>query len=214
MPNFLISHQTPTLLLKNKFPKKFDGVALCIGAMVPDFNGFVDLFTSLELRNISHSLLGLIIWTLPIAIILTILFSRYIGPWIAKLANKENILSNILSYFGMDECHYLKTKKVNRRFFLVASISAIIGGFTHLILDLPSHQIIELFYPWTLLSYPDTFSIPLIIYETINIGSRKLLITQFTVIWVIEDIIFFISSLCLLRYIKKHKLISKWYFHE
>ena len=41
MPDFLIAHQTPTLLIKMKYPKKFDGVALCIGAMAPDFNGFI-----------------------------------------------------------------------------------------------------------------------------------------------------------------------------
>lgn len=211
MPDFLIAHQTPTLLIKMKYPKKFDGVALCIGAMVPDFNGFIDLFTSLEIRKISHSILGLLIWTLPLTLILTIIFNRFIGPWISKFAKKENIIFYPLKYFGMDELSYLKNKPFNRRSLLIVPISAIIGGFTHLILDLPSHQYIELFYPWVLLNYPDLFSIPLIIFKTINIGPREILITQFTVIWIIEDIILVITALILLRYIKTHNLISKWH---
>ena len=210
MPDFLIAHQTPTLLIKMRYPKKFDGVALCIGAMAPDFNGFIDIFTNLEIRRISHSLLGLLIWTLPLTLILTIIFSRFIGPWISKFAKKENTIFYPLKYFGLDELLYLKNKKFNRRFFIIASISAIIGGFTHLILDLPSHQYIELFYPWALLNYPDLFSIPLIIFKTINLGPREFIITQFTVTWIIEDIIFVITTLFLLRYIKSHNLISKW----
>ena len=206
-----MSHQAPALLIKIRYPKKFDGVILCFGAMIPDFNGIIDTFYPLGIRSIRYSLLGLIVWTLPIALILTIFFSRYLDPWISKLTNKENFFLNILKSFGMNELHYLKNKKFNHKFFIVASISAIIGGFTHLLLDLPSHENVELFYPLTILSYSNNLSVPLIIYKTIAIGSRELIITQFTVIWIIEDIIFFITSLCLLRYLKKHNLIYKWY---
>jgi hypothetical protein len=33
MPFTLISHQAPSLLIKTKFPRKIDGIAICIGSI-------------------------------------------------------------------------------------------------------------------------------------------------------------------------------------
>ena len=67
MPNPIISHQAPVLYLKMKFPKWVDGVAICIGAFVPD------LTLTIEIRHVTHSLIGQLYWTVPITIVLSII---------------------------------------------------------------------------------------------------------------------------------------------
>ncbi len=212
MPSSVFSHQAPGLLLKIKYPKKFDGTALCISTFVPDIVVVIDPFFSTNLRGITHSLLGLVIYTIPLTVILTILFCKYIGPFLAKLAKKDGILTKPMRYFGIDEWDSLKEKEYNRKFYIVASYSALIGGFTHILLDLPAHATIELFFPLILQS-PDILLYSIVDFGPINIGGIQIErnLTIYQLIWISETIIFGVISLYLLRYIKNHELISKWY---
>lgn len=212
MPSGVISHQAPGLALKIKYPKKFDGTALCLSTIVPDINVIFDLFLPFSFRNISHSLIGLFLFTIPLTIILTIIFSRYIGPFIANLANKNSTVYKPLKYFGLNEWDNLKKKKYNKRYFIVASYSALIGGLTHLLLDLPAHEYIELFFP-IILQSPDLLLYSIVDFGPIYIGSLQIdrNLTVYGLIWFIETVIMFFIALYLLRYIKKHNLISKWY---
>jgi len=186
MPNPIISHQAPALYLKMKFPKWIDGVSICIGALVPD------LTLTIEIRHVTHSLLGQIYWTVPITLILSMLFSRYIASILSNIANKKGVIPKLLQYFGVGKWGILKSKKFDKKFLLVAFYSALLGGLTHLLLDFPSHPYIELFYPWGI--FP--------LYEYVWISG---------VIWIVEDIILFITSLYLLRTINKKDLIKSWY---
>ena len=211
MPSGVISHQAPGLFLKIKFPSKFDGTALCLSTLVPDLNVLIDPFIPFSFRNITHSLLGLVIFTIPITLILTIFFCSYLGPWLAKLAKKEGVFKP-WGYFGVDEWDNLKKKKYDKRFFTLASYSALIGGLTHLLLDLPAHEYVELFFP-LIYRNPDFLLYSIIDFGPITIGSMQIErnLTVYQLIWTIETIIFFILALYFLRYIKKHNLISKWY---
>jgi len=186
MPNPIISHQTPALFLKMKFPKRIDGVAICIGTIVPD------LVLTNELRHVSHSLLGQLYWTVPLTLILSMIFCRYIASILSNIAKKKGLISRMLQYFGVDEWGVIKSKKFDKKFFVVSFYSALIGGLTHILLDVPSHPYIELFYPWAILR----------LYEFIWISG---------VIWIVEDIILFITSLYLFRTIKKQDLIRSQY---
>ena len=212
MPSGVISHQAPGLFLKIKYPKKFDGTALCISTFVPDLNILINPFISFNFRNITHSLLGLLIYTIPLTLILTIIFCKYIGPFISNFAKKESWIYRPLNYFGLDEWDNLRKKKYNRKYFIVAFYSAFIGGLTHLLLDLPAHGNIELFFPLIMQS-PDVLLYSIVDFGPINIGpfqfDRNL--TVYQLIWTIETIVFFIIVLYLLRYIKKRNLVSKWY---
>jgi len=76
---------------------------------------------------------------IPLTIFLTIGFSLYFGPFLAKIANQKGFLFNPMRYIGIDKLDNLKNKKIDKRFFLVSFYSALIGGLTHLLLDLPSH---------------------------------------------------------------------------
>lgn len=216
MPSSIISHQAPALLIKLKYPKKIDGTAICLSTIVPDFNLFFGAIFSYQVRSISHSLLGLIIWTLPFTILTTIIFAKYIGPWFARLANKSNPIAKIFNYFGVDTWSYLKNKRFDKRFFIVASYSAIIGGFTHLLLDLPSHESIELFAPFFILKSPDFLLIPITHHGTFTtpFGTIEATLTVYRLIWMLETLILILPTLYFLRYIKKENLMEDWNSNE
>ncbi len=212
MPSTVLSHQAPALILKIKYPKKFDGTALCLSTIIPDIDVISGWFMPFNLRGITHSFLGLVLYTIPLTLILTIIFCSYIGPFFAKLGKRNGVFAKPLKYFGIDEWDYLKEKKYNRRFFIVASYSALIGGFTHLLLDLPAHATIELFFP-IILQSPDILLYPIIDLDPIYFRQMQIDVdlTVYRLIWTIETLITLVISLYLLRYMKKHKLISKWY---
>ncbi|MFX1567345.1 MAG: DUF4184 family protein [Promethearchaeota archaeon] len=212
MPSGVISHQAPGLALKIKYPRKFDGTALCISTFVPDLNVLVDPFLPFSFRDFTHSLLGLLIYTIPLTILLTIIFGRIISPYIASIAKRDNLIYKPLKYFGVDEWDNLKNKKYNKRFFIVACYSALIGGLTHLLLDLPAHEYVEIFFP-IIFQNPDFLLYSIVDFGPISIGSMQFdrNLTIYQLIWIIETLITFILALYLLRFIKKHNLISKWY---
>lgn len=203
MPNSVISHQAPGLALKIWFPKWIDGTAICLGAFVPDLNVFFEPFMPFPFRHITHSLLGLLIWVAPITILMTILFSRYIGPKISEMVKKESKIYKVPKFFGLDELYHLKKKRFDKRFYFIAFYSALIGGLTHILLDLPAHSYNELFFPWALFLVPDILLIP--VFEL----NRP--IPLYELIWSIEDYILIVISLFLLRKIKRDRLIEKWY---
>ncbi|MFX0003928.1 MAG: DUF4184 family protein [Candidatus Hodarchaeota archaeon] len=212
MPSSIFSHQAPGLLLKIKYPKKFDGAALCISTLVPDFNLLFNPFLPFDFRHFTHSLLGLLFFTIPLTILLTMLFSRNIGPFIANIAKRDNRIYKPLKFYGLDDWDYFKKKRFDKSFFVVACYSAFIGGLTHLLLDLPAHEYIQIFFPLVVQS-PDFILYSIINYGTISIGPIQFEadLTVYQLIWFIETIITLILALYLLRYIKKRNLISKWY---
>jgi hypothetical protein len=212
LPNSLISHQAPGLFLKSKYSTKFDGTALCISAFVPDLNLLIGFFFDFSVRNFTHSLLGQVIYNIPLTIILTMVFCRYISPFVSRIAKRKSRIYSPLRFFGIDEFDKLNKKQFNKKFFFVASYSALIGGLTHILLDLPAHEQNMLFFP-LVMPNPDFLLYTLIDFGPIYIGPIRIdgAVTVFGLIWNIEDIILLISSLFLLRNIKKHNLISKWY---
>ncbi|MHA2289117.1 MAG: DUF4184 family protein [Promethearchaeota archaeon] len=206
MPNSIVAHQAPGLLLKMRYPKRIDGTAIYLGAFVPDLNVFFEPlkpFIGFPFRHVTHSLLGLIIWVAPITLLLTIIFSRHLGPRISNFVKKEGKIYKVTTYFGLDELHHLKKKKFNGRFYFTAFYSALIGGLTHLLLDLPAHKYNEFFFPWALFLVPDFLLIPVI-----ELGIS---IHFYDFMWLIEDRILLGISIFLLGKIKKDKLIEKWY---
>jgi len=206
MPNPIVSHQVPGLFLKMKYPKWIDGTAIYLSAFVPDLDFLFNPFMPFPFRHVTHSLLGLLMWIAPITIILTVLFSRYIGPRISEMVKKERNLYRVAKYFGLDELHHLRKKKFDRRFYFVAFYSALVGGLTHLILDLPAHRYNELFFPWAIFLIPDILLVP--VFELHRI------IPLYEILWYVEDVILIGISLFLLRKIKKESLIEKWYGNE
>ena len=87
-----------------------------------------------------------------------------------------------------------------------------IGGLTHLLLDLPAHETIEFFFP-IIMQSPDFLLYSIKDYGTINIGHTQIDadLTVYQLIWFIETLITAVIAVYFLRYIKKHNLINKWY---
>ncbi|MBY9015123.1 MAG: DUF4184 family protein [Candidatus Lokiarchaeota archaeon] len=205
MPSTFISHQAPAILLKLKYPKKIDLTAICIGTIIPDLN-----LISILNRNFTHSFIGVIILTVPITILLTIIFNKYFAPLISWISLQNISILKPLRYFGLDDLKYLE-KRFNKKFFLIASYSALLGGLTHILLDMPSHPHIQFFYPLII-------KVPILI-ENINLyfGSITIFNIQLTfeimlysLIRRIFDLFLIPITLFLLRYIKKRNLIQKW----
>lgn len=213
MPSSIFSHQAPGLLIKIKYPKKFDGTALCLGALIPDFNFILDFFLDINFYVFTHSLIGQFLWTMPLTILATIIFSRYIGPLCARIASKKGRFYTPLRYYGVDQWNYLKKKKYSRKSLLIISYSALIGGITHILLDFPAHKYITIYFPWFVGLNFEVFQYSFINYGTITVGpfTFEANLTLYNLLWFLETIIFFVLSLYLLRYIKKHNLIKKWY---
>ncbi|MBY9004613.1 MAG: DUF4184 family protein [Candidatus Lokiarchaeota archaeon] len=206
MPSFLISHQAPAFLIKLKYPKKIDLVAICIGTIIPDLN----LFSSILNRNFTHSFIGIIIVTVPLTIFLSIMFIKYLSPLISWISVQKYFILKPLRFFGLDDLKYLKLQ-LNKKFFLIASYSALLGGLAHILLDMPSHPHIQFFYPIII-------EVPILI-ENINLyfGSITIFNIQITfeimlysLIRRIWDLVLIPITLYFLRYIKKHNLIQKW----
>ena len=211
MPNAFFSHQVPGLLIKSKFPKWIDGTAICIAAMVPDLNVFVDLFSPFRFRNLTHSLLGLVVWGFPLTIILTIIFANYVSSKVAAISQKRGLLFKIMRYLGFDEFKFIRKKKFTLKFILIAFYSSLIGGFTHLLLDLPAHGNIEMFFPLVIPNAPFLLT-PIAEFNLITIGPLKFggVLHVYEIVWSVEDAFLLISSLFILKYMKTNQLIKKW----
>lgn len=146
---------------------------------------------------------------------MTIIFSKYIEPRISEIVKNERKLYKVATCFGFDEFNHLK-KRFNRFFYTVAFYSALIGGFTHLLLDLSFHKYIELFFPWTVF-----LNLVILLIHLIDFGKESNMIFNceissilYVLMSYIGDVIFLGTSLFLLRKIKKHSLIEKWYTNE
>jgi hypothetical protein len=156
-------------------------------------------------RGFSHSLFGLIYFTLPLTLLLSVLFRKYLFPYLSQIASKEGVLSKPLNYLGIEAWDKLSNKKYDWKAVMVAIYSAIIGGITHLLLDLPSHEYNELFFPWLVIQNP--------YFLLFSIGQwRNYTLRIYDLIWIIESLIGLIITIFSLRYIKKNNLIEKWYY--
>ena len=213
MPSSIFSHQAPALALKVKFPKNFDGTALCLGTLLPDFNFIFDFFFPFNFYAVTHSLIGQILWTIPLTIIATYVFSQFLGPFCAKTASREGISYKPLRYFGIDQWKYIKNKRYTKKSLLIITYSALVGGLTHILLDWPSHRYVYILFPWKYGQNFDFLLYSIVDYGMINLGPFKFEanLTLFNLLWLIESIITLIITLCYLRYIKKRDLIRIWY---
>ncbi len=213
MPLSIFSHQAPGLILKIKFPKIFDGTALCLGALIPDFNFILDFFLNINFYVFTHSLIGQFLWTTPITILATFIFARYFGPFCARIAIKKSKFYAPLRYFGIDQWDHLRKKQYSRKSWTIIAYSALIGGITHVLLDFPAHKYISLLFPWFVGPNFDFLYYSFVDYGIITVGpfTFEANLTLYNLLWFLETLITLIISLFCLRYIKNHDLIRLWY---
>ena len=83
-----------------------------------------------------HSI-GELVYTVPISILLVILFDRALLPLAAFFAGETRLgmISQLLSFFGIDDYHVLRKKRISIRWLVKATYSVLLGIFTDRSID-------------------------------------------------------------------------------
>lgn len=121
----------PAIIIPLLRRRWLSATALVMGSMAPDFEYFFRLKTQ---SQISHTLPGLLVFNLPVALLLCLLFHtvvrdqaiRYLPPYFKNRALAVTYPDNWLQHL--------------RNNWLVISFSALIGAFSHLFWDSFTHR--------------------------------------------------------------------------
>jgi hypothetical protein len=122
---FTFSH--PALILPLRYlPRKIYSLnGLIVGSMIPDFEYFIRLD---NISTFSHTFIGLLLFDLPIALLVLILYHQLIRPTLVK--NLPRFLKSRLVHFStFDWLNYLKAN------WAVVISSILFGSLTHLFWD-------------------------------------------------------------------------------
>jgi hypothetical protein len=125
MPWMIPSHQAPVLPLKRWRPHWFSGLALVLGTVAPDL-AFV-LRLDANGSPLSHSAVGLFVVDVPLAIVLHVLATRLVLPWLLPHLPGGPPL----------HLHALARCGTARDAFGVwrVALSALVGAATHVFID-------------------------------------------------------------------------------
>jgi len=129
VPFPLLAHQAPVLPLKLWRPRAFSTVALCVGSLAPD----LEFLLSPEKPGIGHSLVGQLVFCLPITVLLTWLIARYVGPALASRLPRAR-------RWRFEDLGSLVGPFSSRRAFGVVATSSLVGSLSHLLLDSFTHR--------------------------------------------------------------------------
>lgn len=132
MPLTFLAHQVPVLPLKLRWPTIFDGTALVIGSMAPDL---LFVLRGSDLAVDAHAVPTQLWLVAPLTVLLTILTKRVIagvlGPHLPDAGR-----------FRLRDYGRLSAWTVPRtpQMWAVLVISALIGCYSHLVLDSFTHN--------------------------------------------------------------------------
>jgi hypothetical protein len=210
MPSSVLSHQGIVLPLKIRYPDKFDGTALCVGTFAPDLLGVVPVFFGGFTDRAFHSM-GELVYTVPISLLLVLFFDKALLPLVAFFAKEKRLgaISQILSFFGVDEYYVLRRKRISLAWLAKATYSVLIGILSHFLLDLPTHGWISYLRPlfegempqWFVHEY---FKLTIPFYNVVEV-------TNYNILWFVFSVGFGILTLYCMRFMKKHHLLLRWY---
>lgn len=128
MPGTLLSHQAIVLPLKLWWPRRFSGLALCIGSMAPDFE-FIGRMTDDWL--FSHTLSAQVWFTIPLTMALVWIVTQLLIPTLLPYVREMPTLR-------LHDLAALEPPDGARAWAGVA-VSALLGGLSHLFLDGMTH---------------------------------------------------------------------------
>jgi hypothetical protein len=124
MPLTYFAHQLVVIPLKAARPRWFDGTALCIGSMAPDF---AYAFIGTPLGFGSHNVPALFFWCLPI----TLLGTRIVRGLLA-----EPVGAQLPEPYGSQ----VRALARSMHSWRVTISSALLGGFSHVLMDSFTHR--------------------------------------------------------------------------
>ena len=125
MPLTFFAHQVPVIPLKRWRPRWFDGLALCVGSMAPDFAYPLGSW----LADHSHLAVGIIVWAVPFTLVAcAVMRFRVAGAVYAQLPD-----------CGPFRLHSYRVLGTRRPAFVLTLSSAFIGAVAHVALDAFTH---------------------------------------------------------------------------
>ena len=161
MPMTFPSHPTAVMALKLWRPRRFDGVALVLGAMTPDLAYALD-GSGLPVWPFSHELLGLIGWNLPIVLA---------GTWIVRRAAPV-VAAHLPPMGPLAVPDYGAIRAAPHRWWVTA-YCGLLGAASHLVLDRLANTL-----PFLGIAL-DVVGVAFMIALGVHIGRRRLLRTWY-----------------------------------
>nr|WP_315170888.1 DUF4184 family protein [uncultured Flavobacterium sp.] len=125
---FTFSH--PAIVLPFIKSSRLSATGLIVGSMCPDFEYFIRMKVQ---SNISHTLLGLFIFNIPISLLAALLFHQII---------KKGLIENSPSFFSsrLDDLKKRDWMDYLRNNFIIVVLSIVIGAISHILWDGFTHQ--------------------------------------------------------------------------
>ncbi len=127
MPLTFLSHQAPAVALKLARPRAFDGTALVLGSMAPDFPY---IFTDTPYEFDAHALPGVLAFCVPITCL---------AAWAVR-ARVAAVAFSILPSFGPLRLHDWRVLAARRPAWWATVTSAFLGALTHSMWDTFTHE--------------------------------------------------------------------------
>lgn len=151
MPWGFPSHQGLILPLWTRWPRLFHGLALCVGAAVPDIiDGAVGIARGRLGQGIGHSLLGLALLSIPVGLVTTGLIRKAWRRFVPSSPGQRPTPS----WFELLDGEQGAAPENRTRFwpargdFLRQSNSVFVGAASHVLFDFISHDTFGLLRPW------------------------------------------------------------------
>ncbi len=178
MPWGFPSHQGLILPIWARWPRVFHGLALCVGAGVPDIvDGAIGITRGRLGQGIGHSLIGLAVLSVPVGLLVTGLIR---GLWHRYVLPRRKVRSGTSWFELLDETPPVLSEGTaqpwrfwpTRKELARQSLSVFVGALSHVFFDFISHATFGLLRPWR--EVPNWFpawwrhrwgSIDLLVYE-------------------------------------------------
>lgn len=119
MPFTFFAHQTIVIPLKSRWPRWFDGTALCVGSMAPDL-AYALNDTAWQITT--HTLARQVTFTLPLAVALTLVWRHVVAA----------PLGGVLP--GRTGAEVRALARARRPLWMTA-VGAVLGGLAHVFMD-------------------------------------------------------------------------------
>ena len=126
MPFTYLAHQAPALAIKRRWPRLFDGTALAMGTMAPDWAYALD---GSRLAFDAHSLLGVVAFCAPVAMVVAVALRSVSPTLFAYAPNSRQV-----------PLQQLRVLALRRPPLPTTAFSAALGALTHVAWDLFTHN--------------------------------------------------------------------------
>jgi hypothetical protein len=148
LPWIVPSHQAPALALKVWRPLWFSGLGLVLGSLAPDLEFIVPVRKEMY---VGHTVLGQVLFTVPVALLLYLLSTEIVLPW-------------LIPYLPRAWWDLTALKRPCGIAWASVAFSAFAGGLTHIFLDGFTHTVPEggwalAFLPWLGWGVPTFFGV-------------------------------------------------------